>query len=761
MKGKIIDDERFWFIGIGDVGEETLTILKREMMMRFNVEDLDQKVNFLYINSEYKTVDEFYDKLHNSSMSLVNKLDSYRFRVRVFFFADIAEENGGGKVIDVAIIVRNILDERPGYNKKFFYGYIFIPGMCSMMDISDEMIQANKNAYATLKEIDFFMSLENRGQTISLKYGPVIVLAKKNLFDSCNLVEKNGEKNGQKSSTMTLRDIVNYIIYEIETPICDERGFYTGIMMEDFVHWRYPQLETQIAYKSEKLYPRNANYVYSRLGISQCFVSEDTLEEYKKHSERKLNGNTLDSIDFVAEEIYKTLIDKMKFTSHIGENYGNICTEGMIIVPYTLHVLYIALEVYMRRRNDQFVVYLSKYVDSIVCIQCDISVAAFMLDWTKRAEEIYESDNKKENLHRGQSESGIDWIAEPNLYVKPLWESGEDKLGGRKREAEIISCVDELMDHLRNDLGMIEYNAEKTFPFYVYLIKESEEIEKYSAHKMAKEIFDILKIKDNHTEVDISQAKSEWDGVLFSDEDKSQLLAAGIMYKENIYYENMCMRLPAIWGIGKEVDTDQNTTWYLSKQIVRRNTVLKKKIENSVAIYDELVSLVKDHNAKIMREILEKKRISQFVYLYKFGYIRMDEVYNCLLVLYNAPEKVVLDMSDYRNVEKECWEYFLYKDWFLKLSDGDVERIMSQTVQKDDFPDDESWKEYRLQWQNWQENSLKPALNLRYSARQITQYIKFPMQTVTFEKAISYLDREDVNADDIREFYSDMINNYL
>ena len=139
----------------------------------------------------------------------------------------------------------------------------------------------------------------------------------------------------------------------------------------------------------------------------------------------------------------------------------------------------------------------------------------------------------------------------------------------------------------------------------------------------------------------------------------------------------------------------------------------------------------------------------------------MDEVYNCLLVLYNAPEKVVLDMSDYRNVEKECWEYFLYKDWFLKLSDDDVERIMSQTVQKDDFPDDESWKKYRLQWQQWQENLLKPALNLRYSARQITQYIKFPMQTVTFEKAIIGLDREDINSDDIREFYSDMINNYI
>lgn len=943
-------------------------------------------------------------------------------KVKVYFFAGIAGGTGSGTIVDLAIIARDTIcgDRNPSFSmfkdKVDFYGNIFMPSACGRTTNAQEEAHGNRNAYAALKEIDYFSSLEDKNEKDVMQYGSNKVVVNKNLFDFCNIVEGNSAVQQVNPAAMaqdvTIQSIINTIVrnnYQAkEGP---------GVFLVDSIRSNRDEILTKISSKPETQFPRNANYIYSVTGFSQCVVPTDLLCSYimakiynelynrfkqgtgfpntvpnKKIemferfiTEAKLDKKYIDVngantnlirenidrtvgrwmeifgpfflINFSKElapyirdnyvapiatktrekyklrsyiwsmaadimagynnglfEIYVNVIEEFKkildsngeiltdtqmYEKHFGaksfswspiniatkgkndpmliyldmllnqtgllqntigafcsqlwalkDKWGRLLDQGAMLqfdaaedirmflqthigaiiqnsaqdfilkvysgdpnataansspqtfqnaakniydefrnrsnpmaqtdnvyesinlmkfmaIPQEWKQLYNALVAYNAQQGGYFEIYESDVDDRIVCMQFNNGVAAYMLKWTKAAEEIYEKDNGHIGLHMSQSSVGKNWISQPNLYVEGLWEIGEDKTDARKREAGIIRNIEAVMEHAKNELGIVELNGGDPdrevadideYPFSIYLVNGVENMDADAMRRAVNGIYQILDIA-GEAKKNYSMKPGNGDSLaVFSDENKKKLVDAGLIKREDIIYGNMCMVMP---DDQLSSETKKKNKWHLSKQIVRRKMSLKRAVEDSVKIYDELARMIAEHNAVIGAEELAKTRIKSFVNLYKFGHIRLDEVYNCLLVLYNAPEKVALDMSDYKNVEKECWEYFLYKDWFLKLSDDDVERMMSQTVQKEDFPDDTSWKQYRLQWQQWQESSLKPALQMRYSARQVTQYIKFPMQTAMFEKAIIGLERENVTADGIREFYSDMINNYL
>lgn len=932
-------------------------------------------------------------------------------KIKVYFFAGIAGGTGSGTIVDLAIMTRHIIESNYAFSKikgdVELFGNIFMPSACGIETQQAAVTHGDRNAYAALKEIDYFSSLENMNESYKIRYGTEDVVTKKNLFDFCTLIEGNSSETFAKdpatmAQNVAVQSILNTII----------RNDYTaagGVFLVDSLRSNMVDIKTKVLEQPQNLFPRNANYIYSVAGFSQCVVPTDLIcsyimrciydSIYKKFTdgvnfrnlpdeaksgsfekfifETRLDKKSIDNtgnyenikqnidavvgrwlgeygpfylINFTLEfaeylrvnyiepaktkgnkkiggekyqgrakkwayaanvisdynnglfEIYTTVIEELKkileknaeiltkteryeeifgsrsFTwspiqltdkaannpifiyiqsilntnnmvnntikafcdqlwgykekwerlldakteikfdaandirnfleGHIrkiikdsGEDlivkvysgdpaataknnpvaltkaaetiysefekrscpmaqtsssYESINLLRFMAVPEDWENLYTELENYNKKKNKVFQMYKSTADDRIVSMQFNNGVAAYMLNWTKYAEETYEKGNWDIGLHMSQSPTGKNWIEQPNLYVEDLWEKDEWD-STRKREADIIRKLNGVLEHARYDLGIFKVidNNSGGNPFHIYLP---------TSGTTAQNLYDCLGIGGSDNLYELKKGEESLAGTveIFNYDNNGncvqKLENEGYIEEISIEYGSMPM--------GLLNDNESNNVflenrWILTKQIIRRIMNLKERIEKAVALYDELADMIKLHNDEVINNRRKRARMDGFVKFLRQGNLRIDELYNWILTLYKFPETIVLDMSDYKNVAKECREYFLYKDWYLMLSDEEVETYESRMVTKNNFDDDDAWKEYQRQWKMWQESVLKPDIMNWYEARQVTDAIKYPMQTIAFEKAVGQLGRADVTADEIRAFYKAIVEEYL
>ena len=779
--------------------------------------------------------DAYTTKIHNVITDLITGKTLTKLKVKVYFFAGIAGGTGSGTIIDLAIIARDVICSSFSSIKSNvkFYGNIFMPSACGRPLKTDDIIHGNRNAYAALKEIDYFSSLEDKGEEDVMQYGAKKVRVTKNLFDFCNIVEGNSVSKQVNPAAMvqdaTVQSIINTII---RNSVINDPGMF----LVDSIRSNWDDILIKIEHKPENQFPRNANYIYSVTGFSQCVVPTDLLcsfimakiyaELYKKfkdgaefpnYSPQKkvemfekfiieaqldkkyvdVNGmntnlirenidrtvgrwmelygpfllinfstefatyvrenyvapistkqskkyvrrvhiwnmvaKTMDNYNNGLFDIYVNVIEEFKkildsngeiltdthmYDRHFGaksfswspikvlaqnnndamsiyinslleqnmqpvmdafcrelwklkDKWGRLLDQGAmlkfdaaedirmflqthigaiiqdsaqdfilkvysgdpnatvansspqifekaakniydeftkrsnlmaqtsqiydsinlwkrIVIPKDWKQLYNAIVGYNTRQGGYFQIYVSDIDDRIVCMKINNGVAAYMLNWTKMAEKAYEMDNKHIGLHMHQSDAGIDWVNEPNLYVESLWNTEEELTDGRKREYEIIKHVDSMMEHAKKDLGIIDEDEWLgMFPYSIYLFRQnikSTDID--SINKLRYNVLSIIASEgqsSNHENLLNSEEKKY--GYVLSDIDKQKLIAAGIMHKEIIMCGHMCMTME---GDCISSETRMKNRWHLTKQIVRRNTSLMRAVETTVAVLDAL-----------------------------------------------------------------------------------------------------------------------------------------------------------------------------
>ena len=107
----------------------------------------------------------------------------------------IAGGTGSGTVVDLVYLTRYFLQRLlpNAYSRVNFYGYLLLPSACGEM-VTDTTT-GNQNAYAALKEIDYYMTINARGEHFVMDYGTPLargVEIESNIFDFCTLVEGVG-----------------------------------------------------------------------------------------------------------------------------------------------------------------------------------------------------------------------------------------------------------------------------------------------------------------------------------------------------------------------------------------------------------------------------------------------------------------------------------------------------------------------------------------------------------------------------------------
>lgn len=198
-------------------------------------------------------------------------------RLNVFFLAGLAGGTGSGTIVDLAFLARHIIKEKfPAlYKDTQVSAYLLLPSACG----TDDNTKGDRNAYAALKEIDYFMGLQERGETYCEQYkNGYDVEISENIFDFCTLVEGIADGGilyddpADTARHVTANSILNLITVPEAKP-----GEVRPFLVDAFLSNKTQQVGTAVKDHSHRDWPRNANYTYNVIGYSCCVVPIDLI----------------------------------------------------------------------------------------------------------------------------------------------------------------------------------------------------------------------------------------------------------------------------------------------------------------------------------------------------------------------------------------------------------------------------------------------------------------------------------------------------
>ena len=206
-------------------------------------------------------------------------------KLNVIFLAGLAGGTGSGTIIDLGFLTRHFLRQiLPGWeDRTSFSAYLFMPSASVTPATRPDAARCNQNAYAALKEIDFFMELRSRGESFRMDYGTPAtynMVIKDNLFDFCTLVE--GVREGGSwfgNPVETARKITAFSIMNLFCPVRGEKTLAGA-----FLHGNRTAIAERLQIQSDRGWPEEANYHFNVMGGSACVVPVDilTLCAFKK-----------------------------------------------------------------------------------------------------------------------------------------------------------------------------------------------------------------------------------------------------------------------------------------------------------------------------------------------------------------------------------------------------------------------------------------------------------------------------------------------
>jgi hypothetical protein len=191
-------------------------------------------------------------------------------KLMVFLLTGLSGGTGSGCFLDISYIVRGLMEREhgsAGVDKVNMLGYLFMPDVNlsskSLTDHTKEYIK--KNGYAALKELDYWMNVDERGERFKQQYGSMITVNSPvppfnlaHLISATNLEGKLLENAYDYCMNVTAENITNFMASE------DKQSG------EEFaIHDYISNIRTNINQMSR---PYAANYQYNIIGASSAVL---------------------------------------------------------------------------------------------------------------------------------------------------------------------------------------------------------------------------------------------------------------------------------------------------------------------------------------------------------------------------------------------------------------------------------------------------------------------------------------------------------
>lgn len=132
---------------------------------------------------------DLFTPLTDAIRSTIRELrDFATLKLDVHVIAGLGGGTGSGLVIDIPYLIRHIATQDLSIypNQIKFYGHIYLPNVYK--NSPTDIKSANRNGYAALKEIDYYMNIEDHRGAYSAQYPGMSVSSGNNIFDYCTLI---------------------------------------------------------------------------------------------------------------------------------------------------------------------------------------------------------------------------------------------------------------------------------------------------------------------------------------------------------------------------------------------------------------------------------------------------------------------------------------------------------------------------------------------------------------------------------------------
>ncbi|MCG7410098.1 tubulin-like doman-containing protein [Paenibacillus sp. ACRRX] len=199
-------------------------------------------------------------------------------KLMVFLLSGLSGGTGSGCFLDISYIVRGIIERdhgSAGIDRVNTLGYLFTPDVNlsnkSLSEHTREYIK--KNGYAALKELDYWMNVDSRGERFQQKYGNILTVnSPLPPFNLCHLISATNTEGKLLESAydytmnVTAENITNFMASE-------EKQSGEEFAIHDYIS----NIRTNIA-QMNKAYP--ANYEYNIIGASSAVLPIEEMTTY-------------------------------------------------------------------------------------------------------------------------------------------------------------------------------------------------------------------------------------------------------------------------------------------------------------------------------------------------------------------------------------------------------------------------------------------------------------------------------------------------
>lgn len=199
-------------------------------------------------------------------------------KLMVFLLTGLSGGTGSGCFLDIAYIVRGIIERdhgSAGIDRVNTLGYLFTPDINlsnkSLSEHTREYIK--KNGYAALKELDYWMNVDSRGERFNQQYGNILTVnSPLPPFNLCHLISATNtegkllENAYDYCMNVTAENITNFMASE-------EKQSGEEFAIHDYIS----NIRTNIA-QMNKAYP--ANYEYNIIGASSAVLPIEEMTTY-------------------------------------------------------------------------------------------------------------------------------------------------------------------------------------------------------------------------------------------------------------------------------------------------------------------------------------------------------------------------------------------------------------------------------------------------------------------------------------------------
>lgn len=195
-------------------------------------------------------------------------------KLLVYLLAGISGGTGSGTFIDIAYIIRQIC-ENNGYEVKV-EGYIFLP---DSYPVKANSAYLRYNAYAAMKELDFYMNIKDRANTFfDATYADgFTVHSHENIFNTCTLITGSIQGKGRvpKPDKFSQQVVVDHVVNLITK---SELG--DDFLIESFLDNDQAMIADCVKNKMPNTVPKDALFQYNVIGIGAVTLPIEQIMSY-------------------------------------------------------------------------------------------------------------------------------------------------------------------------------------------------------------------------------------------------------------------------------------------------------------------------------------------------------------------------------------------------------------------------------------------------------------------------------------------------